>query len=1307
MFKPLLRTIPTLTGNISLNCELDNLVKESSYEWAANVVHASAMPLQNNLINNVRHVSLMRDLWEQNVKTFYGKYKNVFYNDNYIYNKKDYQDLDITASTQLQPRNTDYEFGCKRIPYGKTGFTYNFFAPFYCDNVEDLPDYFIINLKINEHIKKVIKININKEKSDNYLRIYLNRFFSKISDNVVYLQQESNQATYFGIDALYGELVQVKDNVIGQIFNKQNTINNVDNLINEGFMRNHMIMSQIMPLSFSFNLSDILSEVEMRDFAYSDKISVTGWYEKNTIQYDFYDFETNYLHFHPIISEYNEKINDLEYHESDTNVMNVLYPSLNEGYFDKYKRSNKLTHRYNHWKLKYSSDDAPYITNFSFAFSYCSNSNYNYGEFPIIENAFKPLVEIDEDNLKYDISSTRYKVFRNNHMTSWYDIVDSENTINECITYDNGFSEVKDNRTYYKGILYDLSSLYNTYSDIKNIDKFAVFVKPSVLNVNSNELCFAENLIDDATSLQGNATYTSATEGNIFIDSNIYNCKISNDELFVLNKEGKGNYVELQNDEDFNNFYSVKELEYLYPNETNAVMYYNTSGSDILNSEVNANTFDDSYKILNIYNTNNIFSETNKGLSIFNIYKDTFANYNNHLYISSNVTTSKIDFSETLLRSPKFNQQYNFFEKDSFISSSVFEKIANEKGFNIDFNLLTKYEYVPYKSTDIIRDNTEISIINNKYFKEKNINNIHTVYVLNHNIEEILSTYNIDSDKKITIDDLTKTKKFAKLSNLKDLNIWHKTICKDNSYLDKLYIKERNLIYNASGISVVDNFIPLKEYLTTYGKNDISYYENNFGHFYLSLTESKYYNAFVLHNFIDDDSIQEVKRKNIIEIYFADDFYIVDDTFANIIKKSDYNIQLYMHDTDQYNDYILYDVKEHIGSTDNIKNVHDSLISLSSTLDIYDNEYKDKIKYWINNNIIYKVGNHYEYNKYDVHTMINKNIYDDIYGTLPPNVTTYDKISSIKTNLVNTDKSYNGLNIVSHNGKNYGYYCIDEKFINAIYAFNVNYNRFSSKIFTKINNENISDRLIYTKFNELGCFLNTPLFTYIINNTPLKNIIVQPSKFNIDLYYRQFIKDTGNSNESYKYNMLFDNNDTNKNVYNIEFFNTDKPVKININRYTNMIVPFIPKATSIKDLHFLRYKTVGQSLNEDNMYYLSNVSIYQQPKIEVITKTGNKELKDLYERKYYNDSTIYLCLPKINVTLKNTYTYKEIIKLETFENTYNEFRKYILNNKYFYDIDEKLILFLFNKYNVNYIVDPINSLVDNKLYKLTYKFTLI
>ena len=277
MFKPLLRTLPSLSGNFTIACKLKEFDKESNNEYSTYVRLANIIPLQNFLANKNIELNLLNGKYEYDIIKYFYHYSNYFYKENFQYDKNNYKmiNLDSLYNNTNDTRNKDYEFGCKRIQYSQIGSQFNFYAPIYIDNVNDLPEYFCIHIIINDNLEKKIKIYINKDNKRNYLKTYLSRYLKQIDDRVIFCLPDSLQATYFGIDVKKGGIVQYKDNTIGYIYNNQTTINNFDWTICQGFERNNLIMNQIIPLSFSFNVNDILNKYEQEVFA-GTKIKISG-----------------------------------------------------------------------------------------------------------------------------------------------------------------------------------------------------------------------------------------------------------------------------------------------------------------------------------------------------------------------------------------------------------------------------------------------------------------------------------------------------------------------------------------------------------------------------------------------------------------------------------------------------------------------------------------------------------------------------------------------------------------------------------------------------------------------------------------------------------------------------------------------------------------------------------------------------------------------------------------------------------------------------------------------------------------------
>ena len=60
MFKPLLRTLPTLSGNYTIACKIDELSKLNSNDYEVYIREASLMPLQNSVFNKNIGLNLVK-----------------------------------------------------------------------------------------------------------------------------------------------------------------------------------------------------------------------------------------------------------------------------------------------------------------------------------------------------------------------------------------------------------------------------------------------------------------------------------------------------------------------------------------------------------------------------------------------------------------------------------------------------------------------------------------------------------------------------------------------------------------------------------------------------------------------------------------------------------------------------------------------------------------------------------------------------------------------------------------------------------------------------------------------------------------------------------------------------------------------------------------------------------------------------------------------------------------------------------------------------------------------------------------------
>lgn len=577
MLKPLIRTIPNISGNVKIACSLSNF-EQVGEDFECVVRYARLIPISNVLADKQYEVNLLNSTYEFDLQKFYKMYSSIFYDTTFEYSKNVYGDVDF--SRELQNRDKDFEFGLKRVSATKNGGAqFSFFAPIWIDNPNDLPDYFMLHVNIDKYANnatKTIKIKINdKQKSDkhNYLSTYLNKYAKNINTNVVFCTPLTNQATYHGIDLERGGFVKKVDNIIGKNYKYQSSINKFDLNITEGFRRNKICIKQVLPLCFLFSLEDILSDYEVSKYG-SAKINVTGEYWKDNAKVPMHSFSTDYTN----LRQKSWLVRDNKFMNMDTglNIMDMPFPSLMEASYHGYEHFNKLQKESVRWKLKYSSDDYPYITNMSPAFSIAQESSFKYREYPTPftrtsvydnneNNILSPLVD-NEFYSKEPRMMRMYKAAMQNNASTWFSVIDdvewytpitvhtiddleatalykkydaeeaasmipivyNGNTSNadesmfENATSDNSFTgslyvkcdeeeieemagkienehasfplyrkstifdkkeywaDAIDNKVYFKGILYDFSKIYEKYPELNKINKFGVFVMPSI-----------------------------------------------------------------------------------------------------------------------------------------------------------------------------------------------------------------------------------------------------------------------------------------------------------------------------------------------------------------------------------------------------------------------------------------------------------------------------------------------------------------------------------------------------------------------------------------------------------------------------------------------------------------------------------------------------------------------------------------------------------------------------------------------------------------------------------------------------------
>lgn len=555
MIKPLLRTIPSMSGNVKLACTLLDYNKINEDTFETNIRGAHLLPLSSSLFQKSVTANLLNSSWEYDLKKFYATYSDTFFDTVFPISVLEMPILDETQI--FKNRNTDLEYGVKRVSYDKSGCQFACFAPIYIDDSKDIPSYFLLKMEISAKrasITKYIKVNIasNAKSKYNYIYKYLNTYLSKIDDNVAYMNNTDHTVTYYGIDLLNGGFTKVVDATVSSLFNIQMPIQMFDNTLSIGFERNRICMKQSIPLCFYFNIQDILNSAELEKFKFGTIVFSGNYYDSNDNKIDWYDYDWDYDFHTEDILAMNELTGIMSIIPGyEPNIMDVGFPSFNDTRLTQYQFANKLSISFTRWKLKYSSDEWPYITNMSWAFSNNQDSNYKYREYPSSylqqagfayindKFAYDLIFPLGTDKEKYDKinsrSASKYKAIMNNYCLNWFDVI-SDTDVKSNYT-DINWTNVNEGYTYFNSVLYNLNAIYNKmqYPDkVDKIDKFAVLLYP-----NTSEHIYKEDFIKDKIMFVSNAIEyaTDNFDSTVPVDSNIFNNVVNNVPNYTLYKQ--------------------------------------------------------------------------------------------------------------------------------------------------------------------------------------------------------------------------------------------------------------------------------------------------------------------------------------------------------------------------------------------------------------------------------------------------------------------------------------------------------------------------------------------------------------------------------------------------------------------------------------------------------------------------------------------------------------------------------------------------------------------------------------------------
>lgn len=736
MFKSLLRTTPLLTGNISLNCKVVDYTKKENGVYVSEIRYADLCPLQSYFHRKPINTSLLSNTWDMDVARFYDLYKDIFYEKNYSINEEDYQIANDMSYNEICDRNKDYEFGCKRTPYGFHGFECNFFAPIYCDNVEDLPYKFCIDItyddntgdkKNNGTLNKKIEILINNNSKYNYLYIYLKKYLSKIDNKVIYLNNYSKTGFYYGIEVTKGGLCALNDNIIGTIYNNQTTINDFDKYICEGFKRNNLICRQIIPLAFSFNLDSILTNKEKK-YLKNKKCHITGYYKySNNIECDLYDFNIDYYNYTYKKLLYNDITDEITLGNSNNiiDTANNNNYTLGEKRLKRYKYFNKIDCLVNKWEIISSTQQQYLINNHNiFTLNYLYPSSITHGETKCYcltdnnVNLILPVFKYNTNNTNFDKSSFKNIILYRNNMkltllenySNWINTNNIISNFTKNENYDNiQYVNVTNNKIIYNGVL------YNFENEITEgpINKFAIIIDicDDGSNISFQKMDNTNSTEEDKkiNNKEAALLYIIKIPKNYITNSINYNIEnyniknngnkepdivqINNENIFIVTKDEDGNEIKNINIDIIKKYFIYLNVFLKEKLFIKFISFFNT----IITPQ--ENTIKQLYNITNINtigtekdNVGIFYSsdDNNKDVYELNIIKKNNLYYPIIRYFDYIIPA----FNNISKNNHKLENRFHLYYKDKTISKTFEKNNIYNKEININKYDPIKYMYI-------------------------------------------------------------------------------------------------------------------------------------------------------------------------------------------------------------------------------------------------------------------------------------------------------------------------------------------------------------------------------------------------------------------------------------------------------------------------------------------------------------------------------------------------------------------------------------------------------------------------------------
>lgn len=1279
MFRSLLQTIPTISGNFTLACKLNNYTQNNNYEYTSYINDAILMPLDNNY--NLTHdikINLINGKYEYDIMKYFKEISSYFYDDTYLKNSNIFETY-ATDNLFLLPDNRDknFEFGCKRISINKYKYQYQFYAPIYITNFDDLPEEFIIEIYNNNNIIKKIHIPINKSSMQNKLKIYLQKFIEKITNNTpIVWNFNDNKIIYKNaIDCINGGLITISSyNTIQNNNVSQTIINDIDNLICQNYAQNNIILSECIPLSFLFNINDLLDKENDLYYFHFNEFNIKGYYVKNNIKCKYYTFSTNYHNNYNTYSNFNNSNVIFENKLYNLFDNDIIY-SLKEGTNEKLYYQNTFKNKYCQWKLLESNS---YIINLNSVFTYNNMEN----KFPVFKNTLQniPTALFDNDNLYIPINNyisifnkidkQNYNILLNNNYTNWFKIY--EDNFNKLIysnyqdyideNYKNDFYPIYNNYVFINGIKY--------YIKDNNINYFNIYVNP-VLTKYDKDIIVGDIILEQQIDENNFISYKYLEENNEYYQP----IRISD----LNNKIQEINDL-LINESYFIDKYSKDENSNATITDINQLIYNIDTCIETYSKLLDQNIIDAINQIHDNILNYEIYLKHDQDIKYFEYFDNIIEYLMNENYLS--VTEDKINNS--------LNNKYRLFKLKSFnhaiqLLYSLYSNSSNNTFNNLNDMYVYIYQNIFYKYFKCNQgyqkiDNTLLENIkqdDNEYATIELINFIKNqklidkIYYSLQNSKEKNNLYYALVNNKINYEVLIQNnitlfvkKTFIEINNINQF--YNNIFGSEGLYT---FIKERYYINDDNNDSniAIDPYndsssfqLHLNQFINII-ENHIKSGDNNFWFIHTDFNFLSYLSRIINENELYSNDIQNT----ILNAFFTDLLNLIIYIslyfdLINYVDKNQQDIYRYIPYYNDNNNLINYDYYEIIYKQKNysylyINKLKNSLNSSSLLRKVFVHITDiDTLKYYLNSNT----------DTINI-SLLNNNAYHK------------------QTILNNIDKEYQLIKLSDYIGN---YISENDKIILEIKSLLQEFDIF-------LNEQDIIDKLKLPlidfkellenmTFNNSTCELT---MISILNDDIIQNIknFIKDTFTDIDSEIDKYIDNTvndylNNNLDNYKLNK-------NKSVY---IYNYVIPIDlyININAY----------------LLNKQIDNIQKILNNDQIVYIDQIPIIIYKEEQVSIKNSDDVLVDII----YNDMSSNKC---------NNFKYHQIEKNYLLTKISGNTNGYVYQNPYNYLIKTTVKKYLteniLTQYNSNNVIyknlDNINNITIDYITNKDYLYLII